>query len=147
MKIFCIPKISKVVVGLESRGGGSSLVRLPSICQHNAELGWPRICLLRLSVCPSVCPSVRPSVCMYVRPSVCLKPKFGRLQPKFDDDAGSAKRPRKVSSAPRSTSSILIVTALLIKKRRIFSVKNVNCHALYKKRSILRGYDGFFIRI
>ena len=28
--------------------------------------------------------SVRPSV----RPSVCLKPKFGRLKTKFDDDAG-----------------------------------------------------------
>ena len=27
--------------------------------------------------------SVRPSVCL----SVCLKPKFGRLKTKFDDDA------------------------------------------------------------
>ena len=27
-----------------------------------------------------------------VRPSVRLKPKFGRLKTKFDDDAGSAKR-------------------------------------------------------
>ena len=47
----------------------------------------------------------------YDRLSVCLKPKFGRLKPKFDDDAegGSAKRtrgPEKLSSAPRSTSSI-----------------------------------------
>ena len=32
--------------------------------------------------------SVRPSV----RLSVCLKPKFGRLKTKFDDDAGSANR-------------------------------------------------------
>ena len=65
------------------------------------------------SVCPSVCPSI------------CLKPKFGRLKPKFDEDAegGSAKRtphilefniphgPEKLSSAQRSkvaknTSSI-----------------------------------------
>ena len=44
-----------------------------------------------------------------VRPSVRLKPKFGRLK-KFNDDAeGFAKRtrgPEKLSSAPRSTSSI-----------------------------------------
>ena len=32
------------------------------------------------------------SVCPSVRPSACLKPKFGRLKTKFDDDAGSAKR-------------------------------------------------------
>ena len=32
--------------------------------------------------------SVRPSVC----PSVCLKPKFGRLKPKFDDDAEGGVR-------------------------------------------------------
>ena len=40
--------------------------------------------------------SVRPSV----RPSVCLKPKFGRLKPKFDDDAegGSAKRTRTLKT-------------------------------------------------
>ena len=60
------------------------------------------------SVCPSVCPSVRLSVC----PSVRLKPKFGRLKPKFDDDAegGPLHRPlpEKLSSAPRSTSSICI---------------------------------------
>ena len=31
-----------------------------------------------------------------VRPSVRLKPKFGRLKTKFDDDAGSAKRPQKL---------------------------------------------------
>ena len=31
----------------------------------------------------SVCLSVRLSVCL----SVCLKPKFGRLKTKFDDDA------------------------------------------------------------
>ena len=30
--------------------------------------------------------SVRPSVCL----SVCLKPKFGRLKSKFDDDADNA---------------------------------------------------------
>ena len=48
--------------------------------------------------------SVRPSVCL----SVCLKPKFGRLKTKFDDDAGSAKRtwvgsakwPRKTKFGP-----------------------------------------------
>ena len=31
--------------------------------------------------------SVRPSVRPSVRLSVCLKPKFGRLKTKFDDDA------------------------------------------------------------
>ena len=50
------------------------------------------------------------SVCPSVRPSACLKPKFGRLKTKFDDDAeGSAKRtrgPEKLSTAPRSASSI-----------------------------------------
>ena len=40
----------------------------------------PSVCL---SVHPSICPSVRPSV----RPSVCLKPKFGLLKTKFDDDS------------------------------------------------------------
>ena len=44
--------------------------------------------------------------------SVCLKPKFGRLKTKFDDDAeGSAKRTRgceKLSSAPHSTSSTFV---------------------------------------
>ena len=40
------------------------------------------------------------SVRLSVRPSVCLKPKFGRLKTKFDDDAGSAKRPRKTKSGP-----------------------------------------------
>ena len=51
------------------------------------------------------------SVCPSVRLSVCLKPKFGRLKTKFDDDAeGSAKRtrvPEKLSLAPRSMSSVL----------------------------------------
>ena len=52
------------------------------------------------SVCPSVCPSVRLSV--------CLKPKFGRLKTKFDVDAEGGPRsvPEKLSSPPRSTSSI-----------------------------------------
>ena len=40
------------------------------------------------------------SVRLSVRPSVCLKPKFGRLKTKFDDDAGSAKRPRKTKFGP-----------------------------------------------
>ena len=40
--------------------------------------------------------SVRPSVC----PSICLKPKFGRLKTKFDDDAGSAKRSLKTKFGP-----------------------------------------------
>ena len=49
----------------------------------------------------SVCLSVRPSVCL----SVCLKPKFGRLKTRFDDDAdnafdGSAKRTRKTKFGP-----------------------------------------------
>ena len=39
-------------------------------------------------------------VCPSVRPSVCLKPKFGRLKTKFDDDTGSAKRPRKTKFGP-----------------------------------------------
>ena len=56
--------------------------------------------------------SVRPSVC----PSVCLKPKFGRLKPKFDDDAEGGSAKRKLSSAPRSTSSILC-TAFYINVR------------------------------
>ena len=48
----------------------------------------------------SVCPSVCLSVCLSVRLSVCLKPKFGRLKPKFDDDAegGSAKRTRTLKN-------------------------------------------------
>ena len=53
--------------------------------------------------------SVRPSV----RLSVCLKPKFGRLKTKFgrlktkfDDVRGPRSGPEKLSSAPRSTSSI-----------------------------------------
>ena len=52
----------------------------------------PRILLLRLSVCLSV----------------CLKPKFVRLKPKFDEDAeeGPPSEPEKLNSAPRSTSSI-----------------------------------------
>ena len=39
-------------------------------------------------------------VCLSVRPSVRPKPKFGRLKTKFDDDAGSAKRPRKTKFGP-----------------------------------------------
>ena len=35
-----------------------------------------------------------------VRPSVCLKPKFGRLKTKFDDDAGSVRGVRE--AAPKN---------------------------------------------
>ena len=31
-------------------------------------------------------------VCLSVRLSVCLKPKFGRLKTKFDDDAEGGKK-------------------------------------------------------
>ena len=51
------------------------------------------------SVCPSVCPSV------------CLKPKFGRLKPKFDE-ADPSRGPEKLSSAPRSTSSIYALSGI-----------------------------------
>ena len=49
--------------------------------------------------------SVRPSVRLSVCPSVRLKPKFGRLKTKFDDDAGSAKRTivRGSAKRPRKT--------------------------------------------
>ena len=36
--------------------------------------------------------SVCLSVCLSVCPSVCLKPKFGRLKTKFDDDAEGGPR-------------------------------------------------------
>ena len=48
--------------------------------------GRPRTFLLRLSVCPSV----RPSVCPVWNQK--KQPKFGRLKTKFHDDGGSAKR-------------------------------------------------------
>ena len=43
----------------------------------------------------SVCPSVCLTVCLSVRLSVCLKPKFGRLKPKFDDDAERGSPPSR----------------------------------------------------
>ena len=55
---------------------------------------------------------VRPSVRPCVRPSVCLKPKFGQL---FDLSCLNLRGPRsgratkKLSSAPRSTSSIRLM--------------------------------------
>ena len=48
------------------------------------------------------------SVC----PSVCLKPKFGRLKPKFDDDAegGSAKRTRTLKTKFGPTFYVFYLT-------------------------------------
>ena len=48
------------------------------------------------------------SVCL----SVCLKPKFGRLKTKFDDDARSAKRPRKTKFGPKFYVFYLKITAV-----------------------------------
>ena len=48
----------------------------------------------------SVCLSVCPSVCLSVRLSVCLKPKFGRLKTKFDDDA--ERGPRSGPADPKN---------------------------------------------
>ena len=72
---------------------------------------------VRPSVCLSACPSVRLSVCPSVRPSVCLsvwnqnlvvwKQNLTTMQgPRSGREGGPRSGPEKLSSAPRSTSSI-----------------------------------------
>ena len=84
------------------------------------------VCLsVGLSVCLSVCLSVRLSVCQ----SVCLKPKFGRLKTKFDDDTDPQNKVR-----PHVLHLLLVISTKRFHKFSLFiKEKNVKKNSMSKK--------------